>query len=334
MKTWFLLFALLLIGIYVATTSLVVVDAGEYVLITRFGSPERVIKQAGLHTKWPDPIETRLRFDRRLQGLETQVAEYLTADKKNLVAANYVLWQIADPVKFQQSVRTLNNAKARLLDLVTSEFGVAIGGYALSDLLNAEAGTKIPALMAHVTEKSQSKAQQQFGIAILDVRLQRLTFPEQTLESVYRRMRAERLVIANQYRAEGSEAATNLRSETELQVRSMLAEAKKEANIIEGEAEAQAIQIYAQSYELDPEFYQLTRTLSAYAKILDQQTTLVLSMDTPLFHLLAAPPDFTPTDLKANQANKANATAPKNFQDAAQTHPDAPTTEIPIGEAP
>jgi membrane protease subunit HflC len=118
-----------------------------------------------------------------------------------------------------------------------------------------------------------------------------LTFPEQNLRSVYARMRAERERMAKKYRAEGEEAAARIKARTEKATREILAAAYRESQITRGKGDAEAIRIYADAFGKDPKFYKLTRTLEAYRKFLDQNTTLILSTDSPLFRFLESPPE-------------------------------------------
>ena len=282
--------------VYLLMTAFVAVDVTEIVVITQFGKPVTVITEPGLAIKWPDPIQTVMRLDRRLQGLDSNVGEYLTNDKKNLVLSNFVLWRIADAKKFIQTVKDMRSAERRLSDLVNSELGVAIGNYPLPALLKlrtgeGEGGTKIPEVSARVAKASREQALKEFGIEVVDVRLRRLGFPEQNLRAVYDRMRAERERQAKKYRAEGEEAAARVRAQTDKEVREILATAYKEAQVIKGEGDAKSILIYAEALERDPEFYKLTRTLEAYQKFIDQFTTLILSTDAPLFRFLECPPE-------------------------------------------
>ena len=282
---------LLIVG-YLVTTCLVQVNENELVLITQFGSPVRVVDEAGLVSKLPDPIQTAVRLDRRLQAIDSDLGEYLTRDKKNLVISAFIMWRIDAPLKFLQSVKDNTGAEQRLMDLAGSELGVAIGNHALSSFLTTtqdESG--IPQIVNSVTDNCREQAREAFGIHIIDIRLRRLGFPKQNLLAVHKRMRAERERMAKKYRAEGEEAAAKIRSQTDKEVRELLATAYREAQIKRGQGEAESIRIYAEAFQKDPEFYKLTRTLESYGKFLDDKTTLILSAQSPLFKYLETPPD-------------------------------------------
>jgi len=277
---------------YLFSTCLVQVNEDELVLITQFGSPVRVVDKAGLIGKLPDPVQTVVRLDRRLQAIDSDLGEYLTRDKKNLVISAFILWRIDDPLKFLQSVKDNQGAEQRLIDLSGSELGAAIGNYTLSSFLTTNSDeTRIPEIVNSVTGKCRTQAKEEFGIQVVGIRLRRLGFPQQNLRAVHKRMRAERERMAKKYRAEGKEAAAKIRSQTDKEVRELLASTYREAQIKRGHGEAESVRIYAKAFQKDPDFYKLTRTLESYGKFLDDKTTLILSSQSPLFKYLETPPD-------------------------------------------
>ena len=291
MKRLLVVLGALIIVVYIISTAFVAVDETEVAVITLFGKPVRVVQEAGLTVKWPDPIQTTIRLDKRLQHLDSNLGEFLTRDKKNLVASSFMLWRIADPEKFIRSVKDISNANRRLSDLVGSELGVAIGQFPLTDFLTVdESGSKIPDIFKDVTGVCHKHAIEEFGVDLVMVRLRRLGFPSQNLRSVYERMRAERERMAKKYRAEGDEEAAKIRSQTDKEVRELLADAYRQAQVTRGQGEAEAIRIYAEALRKDPGYYKLTRTLQAYRKFLDEKTTLILSSKSPLFQYLEQPP--------------------------------------------
>ncbi len=278
--------------VYVLFTVFVAVHVTEIVVITQFGKPIAVWTEPGLKLKLPDPIQTSIRLDKRLQPLDSNIREYLTHDKKNLVVSNFILWRIVDAMKFIQSVRDVTSAEMRLSDMVGSELGVHIGTYPLPSFLSTEeGGTKIPEISEKITRACCKQALEQFGIEVVDVHLNRLSFPDQNLRSVYSRMRTERERMAKKYRAEGAEGAANIKAKTNKDVREILATAYRKAQIIRGKGDAESTRIYAEAFKKDPEFYKLTRTLDSYRKFLDKNTTLILSTDSPLFRYLESPPE-------------------------------------------
>ena len=293
MKRWIGTVLVVVILLALAFSCFVQVNEGEIVVITQFGRTSRVVTEPGLVVKAPDPFQTTLRLDGRLQVFDSEAAEYLTKDKKNLVISSFVVWRIADAELFLRAVRTTESAQVRVGDLVSSELSIAIGTFDLSAFFRADGEeTAILSLSERVLERSQARASEDFGVELVDVRVRRVNFPQQNLPSVFNRMNAEREQIAKKYRAEGEEQAAAIRSETEREVRQLLADAYREAQVTEGEGEAKAIGIYGAAYGEAPEFFRLQRTLQAYERILTGETTLILSADSPLFEYLQGPPQF------------------------------------------
>jgi membrane protease subunit HflC len=143
-------------------------------------------------------------------------------------------------------------------------------------------------IMKRVTEISNEKASI-YGIEIVDVRIKRVDLPPENEKFIFDRMRAERERIAKQYRAEGQEESAKIIAETEREKTVILAEAYKAAQILKGEGEAEAVKIYAESFNQDPEFYKFYRTLEAYTKTFKDKTTVLLSTDSEFLKYLNKP---------------------------------------------
>jgi membrane protease subunit HflC len=139
--------------------------------------------------------------------------------------------------------------------------------------------------METVSNETQIKLAE-YGIDIIDVRIKRADLSKENERAVFDRMRAERLRIAKQYRSEGEEKALEIRAETDKEKTIILANAYKESQILRGEGDAKAVEIYAKAFKSDPKFYKFIRTLEAYEKVVDKKSTLILSTDSDLFKLL------------------------------------------------
>ncbi|NOX97570.1 MAG: protease modulator HflC [Nitrospirae bacterium] len=263
------------------------VDVKEYVIVTQFGRPVKTIREPGLYWKWPDPIQTVNRFDRRLQVYETRLIEYLTEDKKNIVVQCFVGWKIENPLKFFQAVGSVMMAWQKIDDIVCSQLGAVLGDYPMAAIISTdEEEVKIGEMEARMTEGANSKTSENYGIQIKEIGICRLALPEDNAQAVYRRMKEERRSIANKYRAEGKEKATEIRAAADRQKSDILARAYRDAQVTMGEGDAEAIKIYAEAFEKDPEFYKFLRTLESYKKILNKKTTVVLSSDSDLLRYL------------------------------------------------
>ena len=247
----------------------------------QFGKPLKAVDEPGLHFKLPPPFRTIERFEKRLLIYDSPPNIVVTEDKKNMVIDSFARWRITDPLLFRQTVRTEAGAQARLDDLIYSDLLRELGQHEMEEIVSANREEIMVAVTRSASEKSVD-----YGIEILDVRIKRTDLPPENEEAIYRRMRAERERIANLYRSEGEEEALKLRSEADKQVKVIKAEAYRESQIIRGDAEALAIEVYAEAFNRDPNFYDFSRTLEMYRKSLDEQTTIVLPPNTELFKYL------------------------------------------------
>ena len=275
------------------SVSFFTVDAREYAVVTQFGKPVATHTEPGLYTKLPSPIQSITRFDRRIQLYQTQLVEYLTGDRKNVIIQSYTCWRITDPLEFFRSVRTTDIAERRIDDVVASLIGSTLGDYEMANLFSTESEqVKVEEIEQTIQENANTKLAKNYGIEIVSMGICRIALPDENARSVYSRMEAERNTIAAQYRAEGREQATIIRAEADREQSDILSEAYREAETLRGEGEARAAEIYAQAYSRSPEFFDLIRTLNAYKAILTENTTIVLSAESELFKYLNPPKGF------------------------------------------
>jgi membrane protease subunit HflC len=263
-----------------------VVDASEFAVRTRLGRPVEEIRRPGLHWKLP-LLDAVLRLDSRVLQFDSPTAEYLTQDKKNVVVSSFVLWRVGAPLAFLRAIATREGAQARLADLVSSELGTALGNTPFSHLISAVPGeARLREVIRSVADQVRQRARLDYGIELVDLRVSRLTYPDQNLASVFTRMRSERERIAKRFRSEGEEQATKIRAEADKERSRLLAEASRIAAETRGKGEAEAARIYADAIRSDPALYRFLRTLETYDKILDSRTTLILPSDSELLRLL------------------------------------------------
>ncbi len=269
------------LGLIVFFTTVFIVDERQQVVILQLGKPVRTISEPGLHFKLPVPFQNAVKFDDRLLEYDVAPEEILSKDKKTLIVDNYVRWLIKDPLLFLQTVQAIPNAVTRLDDIVYSELRQELGKHNMSEII-----TETREEIMEIVTNASDKATNQYGIEVVDVRIKRVDLPRENEESIYARMDAERKRQANKFRSEGEEEAQKIRASTEKDKTIILADAYKEAEEIRGEGEAIALEIYANAFNKDPEFYEFMRTLEAYKKVIDTKTTLVLPADSKLFKTL------------------------------------------------
>ena len=275
------LLVIIVLGLMVFFTTVFIVDERQQVVILQLGKPVRTITEPGLYFKLPIPFQNAITFDDRLLEYDVAPEEVLSKDKKTLIVDNYVRWRISDPLVFLKTVQAIPNAVTRLDDIVYSELRQELGKHNMSEII-FETREEI----MEIVTKASDKSTDQYGIEVVDVRIKRVDLPRENEESIYARMDAERQRQANKFRSEGEEEAQKIRALTEKDKTIILATAYKESQEIRGEGEAKALEIYANAFNKDPDFYEFTRTLEAYKKIIDKKTTLILPADSKLFKTL------------------------------------------------
>ncbi len=276
-----------LVAVLIIVSTFYVVDESEAAVVTQFGRPVAITREAGLHLKWP--WQSRIRLDVRRQSFIPSPSELLTRDRKNLVVDSFVIWRLDDPQKFLQAVVDRAGAESRLQDIVKSEISIALGNHDLDQLVATNPKqVRVSAIMDSVKQRCAAAARDQYGIEVEDVRLRRINLPEENKESVFARMRSERDRIARQYRAQGAEQATRIHAAADREKTQILARGYEQAEKIKGRGDAQAMRIYADAYNRDPNFYKMTRTLDAYKKFMNEKTTVILSSDSDLMRLLTS----------------------------------------------
>ena len=264
------LLVLVLVLVFALNSFFFKVREDRQVVVTRFGKPVRVLRDAGLNYRVPF-VEQLTFFDRRLLEYDSNPTEIITQDKKSLVVDNFSRWRIIDPLQFLRTVRNETGAQARLDDIIYSELRQELGRKDLSDIVSKDRAQ----LMAKVTMASDEKARE-YGIEIVDVRLKRADLPVENLKAIYGRMQAERQRIARQYRSEGKEQAQKIRAETNRERDVLLAEAYEKEQITKGEGDAKSIDLNAQAFGQDQEFYAFLKSLEVYRSSLKEKTTLLL----------------------------------------------------------
>jgi membrane protease subunit HflC len=272
---------------FAAASCFVVVDATEYGVFTRFGRVVRVVAEPGLRIKQPGPFESVIRVDRRLLTFSPPTAEYLSEDKKNLVIHSLVAWRIADPLRYLATLGDRRTAEERVADVVLTTVGTVIGSRPASALIAVDGrGSHFTDVMARIQGDAQRRTRPDYGIDLVDVRLRQLALPAQNRANVFARMQAERGKIAVKHRSEGAREFKIMVTAAEREKTEILAQAHREAERIRAEGDAQAMDIYAGAFSKNPQFYKFIRTLSAYEKILDGNTTVFLPADAEIFRVL------------------------------------------------
>jgi membrane protease subunit HflC len=256
--------------------SMFMVHEGQNALLLQFGRIVRTDYTPGLHFKLP-LIQQVMKFDNRILTLDAQPERYFTSEKKSVNVDFYVQWRIADNAAYYRATAGDElQAAQRLTPIVKDALRFEFNARPLQELV---AGGRKD-ITERVRQQTDAAARKSLGIAVVDVRIKRIDLPDEVSESVYKRMRAERLQLANELRSTGQEAAETIQADADRQKQVLIADAERDAAKVRGDGDAQAAAIYAQSYGQDPEFFAFYRSMSAYSKAFsDGKGVFVLKPD-------------------------------------------------------
>ena len=268
------------IAIIILSSSMFTVHMTQSAIVLELSKPKETIVEPGLYFKIPFFQRVRY-FSNQLLDNDSSPAEVITKDKKNLLLDNFTMFRIIDPLKFLETVRGEQGARARLDDIVYSELRVEIGQHNLIDIVTKTRD----AIMAKVTTEANKKAAE-YGLEVEEVRIKRTDLPPEIANSIFNRMRTERERIAMEYRSEGKEEATKIRAETDKEKTILVAEAYKQEQTIRGEGDGMSTKIYADAFNKDPKFYSFMRSMEAYKNSLKTDTTLLMSEDSDFLGFL------------------------------------------------
>tara|TARA_R110002110_G_scaffold12184_27_gene58058 strand:+ start:1063 stop:1962 length:900 start_codon:yes stop_codon:yes gene_type:complete len=283
-KSGFLL-VILVVVIAAVMSSIFVVDEREKVLVLRFGQIKQVRIEPGIGFKVP-VVDEVVRFEDRILSLETELIEVTPADDRRLEIDAFVLYRINDIVQYRQAIGAGGERQATLdlAGIMESQIRAVLGsqGVTSSTILSPERS----ALMDQIRERADARAVA-LGLKVVDVRLRQTNLPEQNFDATLQRMIAERDREATDERARGREAAQRVIALADRTYEEILSEARRDARIIEGEADAERNRIFAEAYGKDQEFFEFYRSLTAYEEALKgENSTMVLSPDSEFFNYL------------------------------------------------
>jgi membrane protease subunit HflC len=258
------LFALLAMSIYT-------VDEREIAIKFRLGKIIETDIGPGLHFKVPF-INNVLKFPRQVLTLTNPQELFLTFEKKNLLVDFFIKWKIISVADYYRATGGDEAVAAqRMLEIVKDGVRGEFAKRTVPQVVTAERRELLDNMLNNARKNAL-----ELGIQVIDVRVKRTEFPEQVSDSVFDRMRQERARTASELRAQGAEAAEQIRAEADRQRTVTLAEAYRDAEKIRGAGDAEAAQIYAEAYRKDPDFFAFTRSIQAYRRSLGKENDLLL----------------------------------------------------------
>ena len=283
---WIIVAVILLL--IVAGNSVYVVQENQHACVSEFSKVVSTTNTPGLHFKIPF-IHNVNYFSSATQFYDIPPSEVITLDKQNMTVDCYVLWEIADPLKFYQTLGNNDVAQQRLGDQTYTALKNAMGTLAQADIINMEDGGKRNEIYEGIATTVNEKAQV-YGINVLDVKIKRFDLPESNLNAVYARMIAERNQMASKLTADGNYDASTIRNDVDKQVNILVSNAKANAAKLEAEGEAEYMRKLAEAYNTEDkqEFYEFILALDALKDSLTgDQKTIILDKDSELAKILA-----------------------------------------------
>jgi membrane protease subunit HflC len=276
--------ALIIVVLIVAYGALFTVYQTRQALVVRLGQPVRVVTEPGLHYKIP-LIDSVINIDKRILDLENPAQEVIASDQKRLVVDAFARYSIKAPLKFYQTVGTVDGANLQLSILLNSALRRVLGEATLTEVVRDQRET----LMTRVREQLDNEAQA-YGISVVDVRIRRADLPEQNSQAVYQRMQTERQQEAAQIRAQGTQRAQEIRAKADRDVTVLLAEAQSKGEQTRGEGDGERNRIFAEAYGRDPDFFSFYRSMQAYeAGLKANDTRMLLKPDSEFFRYFVDP---------------------------------------------
>lgn len=249
-----------------ALSTLIVVPETQQAVKIRTGEPVAVINRfqpdvpfgsTGAGLWYRIPLIERVQYvDRRILNLDMEPQQVLSNDQQRLQVDAYARFRIIDPVLMVERAGSEETLRSQLAPIMSSTIRQELGRRPFAALLTAERGNA----MANIRNQLDRQARQ-YGAQIIDVRIKRADLPDGSpLETAFTRMQTDRQAEAETIRASG----------------------RRDAQIIQAEAEANAASTYAAAYGKDPEFYDFYRAMESYRRTFEQgsgESTMILSPD-------------------------------------------------------
>ena len=306
-RKWIIILAILFVALILLSQSFFVVGEAEQAVVSRFGVIRKLILNSGntfhedfaeilegeLTTSGQIKIETtsglhfKMPFIDTVESYSSRMYTYVsdsevvnTAEKKQYYIKTYAQWSIEDPALFSLKLGSMTSAENQLDNLIHPVIVQAINRLSAENFVsNKEALNAALALGLETINRDMAPR----GIKIKDIQVHRTILPAANIESTYARMKADRTKVAQQLRSEGEESYLKAVASADLEARVIEAEAVSEAGVIRGEGDAAALEIYANAYSLDQDFYAYWRSLQALEAAINENSTLILDRDHPLW---------------------------------------------------
>ena len=272
----FILAAVVVLGM----NSLFIVTEMQRAVLLEFGKVVRDNIEPGLHIKLPIINEVR-KFDGRILTSDAPPERFLTLEKKAVIVDSFAKFKIDNVQTYYTST---SGDERRAEELLKERINTGLRNEISKRTLHEVVSGERDELMNVLTKNLNLVAKEQLGVAVVDVRVKRIDLPPEVSQSVYDRMNTERDIEAREHRAKGQELAVGIRADADKQQEVLIAEAYSSAEEIRGEGDAEAAAIYASAFKKDPDFYEFSRSMTAYQRTFaNKGDVLLIQPDSEFF---------------------------------------------------
>lgn len=275
----------------------------EVAVRIRLGNIKEIVEEPGLKWRWPYPIEKIVKYDTRLRTLDTLEGEIKTKDGKNIIVGNYALWRIKVPRTFVDRSLTVREAEERLRARINQRRAAVIGNKDLSDFVNLNEelvnknyndieNTMLNGKQVEDDEEGHSLKESvltDFGIELVKVDIRRISLPEETTQSVFQQMIAERQKEAARFREEGKSRAQTITAQALADRDKIISFTMRKAEEISSTGVQASTGILKQIEAEDAAFFEWLRWLDALGVALRQKSTIFLDNNSALFERFQPP---------------------------------------------
>ena len=304
---------LLFIVVIVISSSIYIVDETKQVFVTRFGDiisgphngPGK--DEAGLYFRIPFITKVH-EFEKRYLEWDGTPNEVTTKDKRFIYIDTYARWRIVDAEMFYKNLQDENSAKLRLNDILDGAARNVVAANDLKEVIRShqresivaddqvldgesqlETFTQGRSKLAQLVMEDANKNVPQFGIKLLDFRFKRINYHKDVQKTIFERMISERFRISSRFRSEGAGEAAKIMGTQQRELKTIVSQAYLKKQQIMGEADAKAVEIYAEAFNQSDEardFYEFLKTMETLETTLSEEDTLIFSTDSDFFRYL------------------------------------------------
>lgn len=274
-----IILVLVLVVVIAGFTMFFTVNEREHAVLFRLGEIVRSEYEPGIHFKWPI-INNVVKFDRRLMPLDSKPERILTSEKKNLIVDYFVMWRITNAREYYLAYRgDERRAGGQIVNVIVNGLQNELNPRTMKQVISDDRDV----IMQNLTT-SANNALNKFGIELAEVRIKQIELEEGVLNNVFEEMKAERTKVAADLRAKGDKQARIVEADAARKRTEILAAAGRKSEIIRGEGDAKASEIYARAFGQDAEFYAFYRSLQGYRHSFNSKDDIiVLEPDSEFF---------------------------------------------------